>query len=146
MDFQKRCDDMFSLIAVGGMKLNGAPDHSLEGEQGADEEAKRKQTTTLRRLLRTWRHGPVLSWKLSANEFRTGVRALAYLPPVTLTRVGFKKIVDAGGYTDETGCVSVDGFRRLMRDQLFREMMNRLERAIRVGERGSAMTGPWCAP
>ena len=41
-----------------------------QGEEGAEVEAQKKQTTLLRKVFRAWRDGPVLRWRLRCALIR----------------------------------------------------------------------------
>ena len=126
-DVMRKIGQLFTQIAVGGLvRTEDAVCPLLEQEEAAAMEAARKEVLTLKRVLRIWREGPIVSWTLSAEEFRFGLRALDYLPPITITPTCFERYVTNPGYTNKENRLSIFGFQRLMADHMKRHLMSNL--------------------
>ena len=126
-DVNRKVEKLFEDIALAGLsRAVGAVDPRLGQAEAAGMEALKKEVVLLKRALRIWRQGPVVSWTLSADEFRLGLRGLPYMPPVTLSAAAFDRFVSRAGFTDGHGNVSVSGFRRLVAAHMSRELMYNL--------------------
>ena len=86
----------------------------------------KKEFLVLKKVLRLWRDGDPIQWRISKEEFRSGMRGLRYLPPLIITPPVFDEQIAKPGFTNACGFMTFDGFRRLMINHMHKQLMYNL--------------------